>query len=81
MAEVEYYLTACSNWTYWPMICYPSWAEIRASFYRSIRRFLQPDFDSLKYLWKKFELTVRRIHWITFKSNPRWGANCWKAKT
>lgn len=36
---------------------------------------------SLRYLWKPFELTVRTVHWVTRKTDPRWGRGRWRAKT
>lgn len=36
---------------------------------------------SLRYLWLAQELIIRRFHWITRKTDPRWKTGRWKAKT
>lgn len=36
---------------------------------------------SLRYLWRPVELTIRRVHFVTRRTDPRWKAERWKAKT
>lgn len=58
-----------------------SFSEMRARQWKSLRKFLDPKCDLLIFLWTPIEIITRKIHWITRKSEPRWGSNCWKAKT
>lgn len=66
---------------YVPTSIYAFRAFNTAPWWRLLNFTRDREIRSLRYLWLVQELVIRRIHWLTRKSNPRWGRGRWKAKS